>query len=747
MKTHRNSVISPAAVIATGLSVFLVSSATAENRTLKLSDSERVAIFDEAGTFTFKAPANVTGTAQILVVGGGGAGGGISGGGGGGGQVVAAEGIELTPGADYEVTVAAGGNGGRDSGGNGETSSFLSYTALGGGGGAGGWSMRAGSNGANGGAAGGNSSNTEFPGGQPTVEGGHAGARATTIWNIGGGGGAAEDGHDFEASEYPRCGGAGIVSDITGESLMYGAGGGASGGTSGGSHDEWGNGCPSNGTPTPGRPGSGGGGGGGLQNNGSAVGGAGGTGTVIIRYAVDRSQLTVDFAVDSQTGILPFETVFTATVDQPTGSTATLTWDFGDGSAPLETDSLSVNHTYAVPGVFTVSLSVSAAGQTVKKTVANCVTVANRDIYVDAASENELSPYATPETAAKTVTDALAAVVTVGQRILVKPGTYRTERPIRISADVEVLGLGATPGEVVFEQPLPNKWYASEDDMTRNIFTLNHARARVSNVTMRKGWHRMVSANPSAGGVIICAAGGTVSNCVISACVNARCNHGAAGADLAGGLITHSIIEDCEIDNPNLQYTPQHGGAVAMRLTGNARAENCLVRNCNKGEKSDEFHTVLINGSGAKAVNLTVVSCGSNPFSYQNSGSEKTPSYGLNVVDGEAINCVVADVCETGEGGVSRAWGGKAAGFVNCATDTAEKINDSCVTISTAAFKDFAAGDYRPKTNGALMNAGALVEGFTEETLDLAGGKRLRGRSLDIGCYEGLPAGLAVVIR
>ena len=283
MKTHRNSVISPAAVIATGLSVFLVSSAMAEHRTLKLSDAERVAILDEAATLTFKAPANVTGTAQILVVGGGGAGGGISGGGGGGG---------------------------------------------------------------------------------------------------------------------------------------------------------------------------------GLQNDGSAVGGAGGTGTVIIRYAVDRSQLAVDFAVDSQTGIPPFETVFTATVDQPTGSTATLTWDFGDGSSPLETDSLSVNHTYAVPGVFTVSLSVSAAGQTVKKTVANCVTVANRDIYVDAASENELSPYATPETAAKTVTDALAAVVTVGQRILVKPGTYPTERPIRISADVEVLGLGATPGEVVFEQPLPVAWYA-----------------------------------------------------------------------------------------------------------------------------------------------------------------------------------------------------------------------------------------------------------------------------------------------
>ena len=78
---------------------------------------------------------------------------------------------------------------------------------------------------------------------------------------------------------------------------MYGAGGGASGGTSGGSHDEWGNGCPNNGTPTPGRPGSGCGGGGGLRNDSSAVGGAGGTGTVIIRYAGLTTFMTMAYII------------------------------------------------------------------------------------------------------------------------------------------------------------------------------------------------------------------------------------------------------------------------------------------------------------------------------------------------------------------------------------------------------------------------------------------------------------------
>ena len=311
--------------------------------------------------------------------------------------------------------------------------------------------------------------------------------------------------------------------------------------------------------------------------------------------------MTVDFLAQDTVGFAPLAVQFTAQVDKPAGANVVLTWDFGDGSASLETSATTVSHTYPAVGLYSVSVSVSAAGQIAQKTIANCVEVASRYIYVDNSSENEVAPYATPQTAAKTIDAALAAISTAGQTIRVMPGNYVQPYPAVLDKAVTVMGMGESPTNVVVEQTAPIAYNDDQNKVTRNIFTLNHADAIVCNLTMKKGWHRMVNATPSAGGVVVQSNGGTVSNCVITGCVSARNNHGAAGADLVAGLITHTLIEDCEVDNPNLPYTPRHGGASAIRLTGNGRAENCLVRNCNRGAASDQFHAVLLNGADARA--------------------------------------------------------------------------------------------------------------------------------------------------
>lgn len=732
------------AVVALACGVF------AENRVVDLGNGERAAIFDEAGEFTFTVPGNITGTAQILVVGGGGAGGGIQGGGGGGGQVVAASGIELTPGADIDLTVGAGGTGGQNAGGNGGSSSFLGYSAAGGGGGSGGWTPSAGKSGANGGGGA-----RSKDGGASNVVGGYSGGSG--VANAGGGGGGAGGAGQnggTRGGNYGGNGGAAVTNDITGELVGYGAGGGGCAvynlpGTRGlgGCMDGYGDSCPStSGSGTQGKDGTGGGGGAGYGNGGS-TGGKGGTGTVIIRYAVNEAHVTVDFLAQDTVGFAPLAVQFTAQVDKPAGANAVLTWDFGDGSASLETSETTVSHTYSAVGLYSVSVSVSAAGQIAQKTIANCVEVASRYIYVDNSSENEVAPYATPQTAAKTIDAALAAISTAGQTIRVMPGNYVQPYPAVLDKAVTVMGMGESPTNVVVEQTAPIAYNDDQNKVTRNIFTLNHADAIVCNLTMKKGWHRMVSANPSAGGVVVQSNGGTVSNCVITGCVSARNNHGAAGADLVAGLITHTLIEDCEVDNPNLPYTPRHGGASAIRLTGNGRAENCLVRNCNRGAASDQFHAVLLNGADARAVNLTIVSCGSKSYSYQDSADATTPSFGLYVANGQAVNCIVADVYESGEPAVNRAWGGASGSFVNCATDTAEAINDTCVTISTADFKNFATGDLRPRSGGPLVNAGNATCGFTARNTDFAGDVRVFGRAVDIGCYECQAAGLAIFVR
>lgn len=712
--------------------------ASAANRTVDLGHGERAAIFDEAGVFTFTAPDNIAGPARILVVGGGGAGGGIKGGGGGGGQVVEATGVVLTPGSDYEVAVGAGGVGGTGSGGNGGASSFPGIAANGGGGGGGGWSGAAGKSGANGG--GGAQSKA---GGAATADGGHAGGSGATNAG-GGGGGAGGDGQNggTRGGNYGGDGGAAVTNDISGVLVGYGAGGGGSAFYNlpatcgrGGCLDGYGDSYRSASLPAnAGRDGTGGGGGAGF-GNGSSSGGNGGTGTVIVRYAVDETHVAVDFTARNTIGFAPLHVQFSAQIDKPGDSEAILTWDFGDGSEALVTSETDVPHTYSAGGNYSVSVSVQAAGQTVRKTIVNCVEVAFRDIWVDATSKNAVAPYATQDTAATTLDDALAAVVTAGQTVRVMPGNYLQPYPAVLDMAVTVAGMGASPRDVVFEQTAPIAYDDDQNKVTRNIFTLDHPGARVCNLTMKGGWHRMVIANPSAGGVVVRSGGGTVSNCVITACVSSRNNHGAAGADLAAGLITHSTIEDCEIDNPNLAYVTQTGGASAIRLAGAARAENCLVRNCNSGSRSGQFHSVLVDGSSACAANLTIVSCGSKPYVFQDSGEATTPSYGLFVGSGQAINCAIAGVFEDGNPSVNRACGGNPERFANCATDAVAPVNQTCTTGTAGTlFANFALGDFTPRVSGPLYNAGVSYGGLA--TTDLAGNSRLQGRAVDIGAIE-----------
>ena len=76
-----------------------------------------------------------------------------------------------------------------------------------------------------------------------------------------------------------------------------------------------------------------------------------------------------------------------------------------------------------------------------------------------------------------------------------------------------------------------------------------------------------------------------------------------------------------------------------------------------------------------------------------------------------AIFCVVATVCNA----------------TTCHVSTTS--NDE-----TEFFKDYANGDYTPKVDGLITDAGAVYEGMS--ALDLAGLPRKKGRGVDIGCFE-----------
>jgi hypothetical protein len=290
---------------------------TASGGTVTTSGDYKIHTFTSSGTFTVTSAGNNIGSndVSVTVVAAGGGGGGYGGGGGGAGgfrenkstfdsytasPLASATGIPVSA-QTYPVTVGGGGAGGRygphiaPTAGN--NSVFSTVTSAGGGRAGSGSSSGPSSNesagnGGSGGGAGGTSGPTVNggTGNTPPVSppqgnnGGNAGATPGTA-SGGGGGGASAVGVNATSSAGGN-GGAGISTSITGSSVARSGGGGGAGldshPTTHGTGGTGGGGPATQSGGTAGTTNTGGGGGG--QYTCSGVGGAGGSGIVIIRY-------------------------------------------------------------------------------------------------------------------------------------------------------------------------------------------------------------------------------------------------------------------------------------------------------------------------------------------------------------------------------------------------------------------------------------------------------------------------------
>jgi len=280
---------------------------TATGGTITNISGYRVHTFTSSASGASGFVPNKSGTVQYLVVAGGGSGGAendSAGGGAGGfrssvtgessGGGASAESAVTVSASSYSVTVGGGGAKGYP-GANGGNSSFIgtgvSITSIGGGrGGAGGggsyWANNTYIHGASGGSGGGGDNDGPGSGGAGTTGQGYAGGPGS---NDGGGGGGAGVAGTTGPISY---GGNGVQSSINGTTTYYAGGGGGGGellggadygrgGLGGGAAGSIANSAGNSATTNSG------GGGGGVNANGTGVyGGSGGSGIVIIRYAV-----------------------------------------------------------------------------------------------------------------------------------------------------------------------------------------------------------------------------------------------------------------------------------------------------------------------------------------------------------------------------------------------------------------------------------------------------------------------------
>ncbi len=257
---------------------------TATGGTITNISGYRVHTFTSSGNIIF----NKSGVVDMLIIAGGGSGGYRHGAGGGAGGYRYISGINVSA-STYTATIGAGGAGGIH-GISGSSSNALGYSVVGGGGAGSYDAVRTGYTGG----SGGGSTTTVAASGTPGQgnSGGVTNYGTVSPYNWGGGGGAGGAGGTGTTSAM-GAGGIGLSNSINGSSICRAGGGG------GGGHDPAGSrgyatcGGGNGGTPSVNSPGDhgvvntgGGGGGATTPGGGNQYGGYGGSGIVIIRYAV-----------------------------------------------------------------------------------------------------------------------------------------------------------------------------------------------------------------------------------------------------------------------------------------------------------------------------------------------------------------------------------------------------------------------------------------------------------------------------
>ena len=258
--------------------------------TITTYGSTRVHTFNSSANFVLASGFSIS--VDTLLVAGGGAGGNWHAGGGGAGGMFT---YTHTPSAGtYSIVIGSGGAGGTTSVGSvgGNTTGF-SQTAIGGGRG-GNYEATAPTSGGSG--AGGNGDSTYLTGGSGTAGQGNAGGTGVNGHQGGGGGGKGGNGGGGNGNTNAGNGGIGGTNNYQTGSNQYYAGGGGGGNWNSGIIAQGGNGGGGNGSyaqnsgpPTAGTVNTGGGGGGSGsqgQNTSYAAQTTGGSGILIIKYAI-----------------------------------------------------------------------------------------------------------------------------------------------------------------------------------------------------------------------------------------------------------------------------------------------------------------------------------------------------------------------------------------------------------------------------------------------------------------------------
>ena len=350
-----------------------------------------------------------------------------------------------------------------------------------------------------------------------------------------------------------------------------------------------------------------------------------------------------------------------------------------------------------------------------------------RTIYVNPSAAKHIEPYATRETGAATLADAIACANASNwaAKIVMATGNY-TGSGYTLSTPILVVGETGDPKDVSITDN------SNSNASGSRAFLISHPFAGLSALTIT-GYGLNGSANDHFCGGHINMSAGVVDNCVITGGRGARAHsggwgHGSGGnVYMSGGRLTRSKITGGQAiawkQGDDVDSRRSYGGGVYA--TGDAVVDSCLIYG-NGNETITYGGGVCLDGR-AVAVNCTVVDNTTDP-TYPGAG---ICIYGANA---KVVNCVMY-----GNGGTAKAEFGTANldKYMCCASSV---TNESCATwylMGESAFMGYLVQDFRHNPSSSLTDHGTVSALYDDPiATDFFGNPRKSGPAYDIGYYE-----------
>ena len=313
--------------------------------------------------------------------------------------------------------------------------------------------------------------------------------------------------------------------------------------------------------------------------------------------APPKGPLTVSIIADFTKVAPGYPVEFTA---QITGSALGTAWNLGDGM--VMTNQPFVRRSWNAPGIYPVQLTGYNDTHPEGVTATLEVTVIEPTIsYVDAAGTNPVFPYASWDTAATNIQDAIGAATLPGHLVLVTNGVYRTgmvewthisephgefvERN-RVALTNRVLVRSVNGPEVTVIEGSRSDPYTGEGIDVRCAYVGDGS--VLSGFTLTKGSANWGYAAVSLGGGVLCHSFGVVTNCVLIGNIAERGN----GGGVCGGTLVHCKLTD----NRATGVSPEGKAVGGMGGGGySCTLSNCVVTANSAWEGGGAFGGTLYN--------------------------------------------------------------------------------------------------------------------------------------------------------